>query len=80
MKGTKEGFTIVNLSEKTYNTCVGCKYLTKTAGLRGHKKVTNHFGCSHDSSPDTYIVGLNFNVGYNVEGKPITPIFCPYLK
>lgn len=68
------------------NVCNGCKYLETTPMMRGHKSVTNNFGCLHpdickDMRGINGIFGMKGKViHFNIEGMCYTPPWCPFLK
>lgn len=79
----KEGPTIRNIPSQTEQVCNGCKFLNDTAGMRGHKSVTNTFSCTHPDVPNPKDHFLNIKgqiIHYNIEGRCTTPSWCPFLK
>lgn len=79
----QEGPSKIVIPATEHITCNGCKFLEKTPGIRGRSKVTNNYHCTHGDAPKKTMPNLNwssFNIGWNIEGLPEPPIFCPYNK
>jgi len=79
----KQGPSIRTIPEHSTRICNGCSFLITTAGMRGHKTVTNTFTCSHhDFKNERELMTGNYGriIHYNHEGYCDTPSFCPFLN
>lgn len=77
-----QGPTIKVFPSRRMHVCNGCDYLDKTPAMRGHKKVTDNYGCTHpDFAGERGVADLTKGrtIVLSSEYPCVTPSWCPIL-
>ncbi len=78
-----EGPQIITHPLVRIRVCNGCKFLNKSAMMRGHKSVTDNYTCTHlEFEGESVLFGIKRGrtIHFNHEGDCDTPNWCPFLK